>query len=86
MKDHGIIVTTADIKGYLSETGAYGFWYPCEDEKVIIPKGTSIEHLFLWKNQGLFLAFKMKMEVLNKDNVQKPNQYVCVWVKPEDIT
>ena len=83
MKDRGTIILKAGSVGYLSTTGMYNFWYPDENSPIKIEKDTTAEHLPLWKNQGTYLAFKVKLDVFNA--TADKEQYVCVWIKEEDV-
>ena len=74
------IVCIMETKGILSETGAKGWWYPCENKKVSIKKGSLIEHMETWRHQGDYLAFRVRADDINK-NFEKEDKHICVWIE-----
>ena len=74
-------------KGKLSEVGYYDYWYPGIGEKynTKILQDIECEHLFSWKNQGKYLAFKVPAYAVETLVEVRSDQFVCVWIRKEDI-
>ena len=71
-----------ETKGFLSDQGEKGWWYPDEKRPVLIKEGSQIEHLQLWRHQGDYLAFRAKAKDLNK-NFCESDKHICVWIRKE---
>lgn len=73
--------------GRLSETGYYNYWYPGSGQKykTSITEDVECKHLFSWKNQGEYLAFKVPAFAVNTLNDLEDHKFVCLWVLKEDV-
>ena len=79
MKNFGEVLFRVGAKGFLSATGAYGYWYPDTSEPVTIKKEILGSHMYLWRNQGDYLAFRIPAGALNLRVNLADNSDVCVW-------
>lgn len=86
--NYGTIKLTKGLVGYESELGHGGWWYPDRSRELEIPFEVSAEHLFLWKNQGNLVVFKVPLCVFKPEKLieeGKNPSYVSVWFWKEDI-
>ena len=74
-------------KGRLSEVGYYNYWYPGLSEEYLteILEDVECKHLSLWKNQGDYLAFKVPAYAVRTLVEVDSKQFVCVWIRKEDV-
>ena len=85
MKNFRKVLFRVGAKGFLSTTGAYGYWYPDTSEPVKIKKEVLGSHMHLWKNQGNYLAFRIPAGALDlRINLDK-NSDVCVWFTEKSL-
>jgi len=84
--NYGDVIFPKGTIGYESVNGMYNFWYPGKEHQIEIPIKCVARHLFLWKNQGDYLAFAVPMMVFKPEMIaEAKTQYVCIWFKKEII-
>ena len=72
--------------GYLSTVGMYGFWYPSHDYETTILEDVDVEHMWGWRNQDPYFAFKVpakSVQTITSD--LREDQMVCVWFHEKEI-
>ena len=85
MKNFGKVLFRKGSPGVLSSTGAYGYWYPSADHKVVVQEDIVAEHLFLWRNQNPYFAFRVPARVLNLKIDIPDDTDICVWFHEKSI-
>jgi len=85
MKNFSKILFRKGSTGYLSSTGAYGYWYPNTDNSVLIQEDIVVNHLHLWKNQDPYFAFRVPAWALKLKANISDDADVCVWFHEKSI-
>ena len=85
MKDFRRILFRKGSIGFLSSTGAYGYWYPDPDNPVKITEDVIANHMILWKNQDPYFAFKIPARALDLGIKINDDEIVCVWFHEKSI-
>ena len=84
--NYGDVIFPKGTIGYESENGMYNYWYPCKSALLEMPMSVKARHLFLWKNQGDYLAFAVPLMVFKPETIAEARtQYVCVWFPKETV-
>jgi len=85
MKNFKEVTFRKGSEGFLSSTGEYGYWYPNLDNKVTVQEDIDIEHLYLWKNQDPYFAFRVPSWALNLNISLSKDVDVCIWFHEKSI-
>ena len=81
MKNFEQVTFRKGAVGLLSTVGEKGWWYPSLDHSITVTKDVEAQHLFLWKNQDPYFAFRVPASALNKDSETD----ICVWFHEKSI-
>ena len=81
MKNFESITFRKGAVGFLSTTGEKGWWYPDATHPVKIVEDVEAKHLFLWRNQDPYFAFRVPPWALNREGKTD----ICVWFHEKAI-
>ncbi len=85
MKNFKTVTFRKGAVGLLSATGEKGWWYPSKDHSVTVTEDIEAQHLFLWKNQNPYFAFRVPARVLNLKIDIPDDTDICVWFHEKSI-
>ncbi len=85
MNDFRKILFRKGSVGFLSSTGVYGYWYPDPDNPIRITEDIIADHMFLWKNQDPYFAFRIPAWALDLKVNISDDRTICVWFHEKSI-